>query len=451
MPTILLVDDAATDRRLIGGLLERNGFAVRYAENGRGALKQLSRSLPDAVLTDMQMPEMDGLELVKAVRSSHPAVPVILMTGHGSETLAAQALQHGAASYVPKSQIQKLLIDSVRHVLELARGDANYQRLIDHTQISDFHFQLANDPELVEPLISLVQQMVGGMSVCDAAGCLQVGVALEQAVLNAMFHGNLELSSAEMRADREQRANAAADGTADSTAESPPESLVEQRLKAEPYCQRSVFVRALVSREEARLVVRDEGHGFDVQSSLDISLSDDENAGRGLVLMWALMDKVIYNKTGNEVTLIKRRVKPATAKPTSDSVAEQGTSAAVDTIANNYETLEEQKLGELVPLDGGKSIRLTQPRLIVGRDNTCDIVLAHSDVSHEHCLLYMYSGWWYVKDLKSANGTRVNKALVDQKRIPPGAILTIATHQYEARYSPWDLGAEGITPPVDPF
>ena len=61
MPTVLLVDDSATDRRMIGGVLERNGFAVRYAENGSGALKQLHRSQPEAVLTDMQMPEMDGL------------------------------------------------------------------------------------------------------------------------------------------------------------------------------------------------------------------------------------------------------------------------------------------------------------------------------------------------------------------------------------------------------
>ena len=51
MPTVLLVDDSATDRRMIGGVLERNGFAVRYADNGSGALKQLHRSLPEAVLT----------------------------------------------------------------------------------------------------------------------------------------------------------------------------------------------------------------------------------------------------------------------------------------------------------------------------------------------------------------------------------------------------------------
>ena len=98
MPTILVVDDSATDRKMMGGILERTGMLVRYAENGSGALKQLERSLPDAVLTDMQMPEMDGLQLVKAVRLRYPDIPVILITGHGSETLAADALQQGAAS-----------------------------------------------------------------------------------------------------------------------------------------------------------------------------------------------------------------------------------------------------------------------------------------------------------------------------------------------------------------
>ena len=75
MPTVLLVDDSATDRSLIGGMLEKNGMRVRYAENGAGALKQLKGTLPDVVLTDMQMPEMDGLALVKAVRTNHPQCP----------------------------------------------------------------------------------------------------------------------------------------------------------------------------------------------------------------------------------------------------------------------------------------------------------------------------------------------------------------------------------------
>ncbi|MCP4190643.1 MAG: response regulator [Planctomycetaceae bacterium] len=438
MPTILLVDDSATDRRMIGGVLERNGFAVRYAENGSGALKQLARTQPQAVLTDMQMPEMDGLDLVKAIRSRFPEVPVILMTGHGSETLAAQALQHGAASYVPKSQFNKVLVDSVKHVLELARGDANYRRLIDHTQISDFQFELPNDESLVEPLVALVQQMISGLQTCDAAGRLQAGVALEQAVLNAMHHGNLELTSQQLKEDL--------------TREEDQQSIIEQRREEEPYRSRKVFVRVLINRDEARFVVRDEGPGFDVQSKLDVSLGDDENAGRGLVLMWGLMDKVVYNQVGNEVVLAKQgdHLAPTATLNPSEVQAEDAENASQE-ISPSDATESDQKLGELVPLDGSKSIVLTQPRLSVGRDPSCDIVLSHSDVSHQHCLLYMYGGWWYVKDLRSANGTRLNKVPIDQKRIAPGAVLMIATHQFEARYSPWDLGAVGITPPVDPF
>ena len=148
------------------------------------------------------MPEMDGLQLVKAVRLRYPHVPVILITGHGSETLAAEALQQGAASYVPKSQIQSLLVESINQVLELSRGEANYRRLIEHTTATEFHFELTNEEELIEPLIILVQQMVAGMDLSDAAGRLQVGVALEHAVLNAMYHGNLELTTPEVRADQ---------------------------------------------------------------------------------------------------------------------------------------------------------------------------------------------------------------------------------------------------------
>ncbi len=441
MPTVLLVDDSATDRRMIGGILERNGLSVRYAENGAGALKQIQKSPPDAVLTDMQMPEMDGLELVKAVRASYPEVPVILMTGHGSETLAAQALQHGAASYVPKSQANKWLVDSVKHVLELARGDASYRKLIERTVLTDFHFELENDPELIEPLVALVQQMIAGMGICDPAGRLQAGVALEQAILNAMYHGNLELTSDQLR-ESEQKA-----------AEGVP-SLLHQRLAAAPFKDRKVLVRALVTRDEARFVVRDQGPGFDVQNNLNIQLGDDDQAGRGLVLMWGLMDKVIYNKKGNEVTLIKRRA--AASPPEAEKVAttesgilEQAKKAKRP--VGTTLTEEPEVWGELVPLDGGSPIPLTKRRLSIGRDASCDIVLSYSDVSAHHCLLYNYCGWWYVKDLKSVNGVRINKKLVDQKRIAPGATLAVATHQYEFRYSPWDLGAEGITPPVDPF
>src|SRR5580698_6254033 len=78
-PTILVVDDSLVDRRLAGRLLEKEGeWQVSYAADGAQALDAMSRSLPQAVLTDLQMPVMDGLALVERMRKEFPRIPVIL-------------------------------------------------------------------------------------------------------------------------------------------------------------------------------------------------------------------------------------------------------------------------------------------------------------------------------------------------------------------------------------
>ena len=88
---ILVVDDSAVARRLAGGLIERGmGRTVLYAENGRAALLSIAKEEPCLVLTDLQMPEMNGLELVEAIRVRHPHIPVVLMTAFGSAEVAEQ-------------------------------------------------------------------------------------------------------------------------------------------------------------------------------------------------------------------------------------------------------------------------------------------------------------------------------------------------------------------------
>jgi adenylate cyclase len=105
-------------------------------------------------------------------------------------------------------------------------------------------------------------------------------------------------------------------------------------------------------------------------------------------------------------------------------------------------------LGELIPLGGGDPIPLLKKNLLVGRRESCDIVLRFSNVSAHHCQLYCNGGYWYVKDLKSRNGVKVNDTRVNEKRLDPGDVLSIAKHRYDVRYSPYDLGAVG-PPPVD--
>jgi len=105
--------------------------------------------------------------------------------------------------------------------------------------------------------------------------------------------------------------------------------------------------------------------------------------------------------------------------------------------------------GELVPLGGGDAIPLLKKHLLVGRRESCDIVLRFSNVSAHHCELTLNGGYWFVRDRKSRNGTKVNGLPVTEKRLDPGDVLSIARHRYDVKYSPLELGAVGPPPPDD--
>ena len=102
--------------------------------------------------------------------------------------------------------------------------------------------------------------------------------------------------------------------------------------------------------------------------------------------------------------------------------------------------------GQLIPQGGGDMIPLLQTNLLVGRRESCDIVLRFSNVSAHHCELQLKDGYWYVKDLKSRNGTKVNGTRVTERYLEPGDVLSIAKHKYELQFSPSDLGAIGPPP-----
>jgi len=108
-----------------------------------------------------------------------------------------------------------------------------------------------------------------------------------------------------------------------------------------------------------------------------------------------------------------------------------------------------KQFGELVPLGGGDPIPLLKEKLLVGRRENCDVVLRFGNVSAQHCEMTLESGYWFVKDLNSRNGTRINGFRVTKKRLDPGDTISIAKRDYKARYTPADLGAAGPPPDVD--
>jgi len=103
--------------------------------------------------------------------------------------------------------------------------------------------------------------------------------------------------------------------------------------------------------------------------------------------------------------------------------------------------------GEMVPVGGGDTIPLLKTELLVGRRESCDICLRFANVSAHHCQFSCRGGYWYVKDLGSRNGTKINGKRVSEKRIDPGDTVSVAKHDYEFIYSPAALGAVGPPPP----
>jgi CheY-like chemotaxis protein/anti-sigma regulatory factor (Ser/Thr protein kinase) len=293
MPTILVVDDSAVDRRLVGGLLEKDhDLQVEYAIHGVDALAKVEQSPPDLVLTDLIMPEMDGLDLGANMRCRFPRVPAILMTSQGSEEIAVEALQKGAASYIPKHTLAQKLEETVHRVLVASRRQLSHVKMLECMTHNQCSFVLTNESALVESMVTHLQDCVVQMGLCEEAERTRIGVALEEALVNALYHGNLGVSS-DLRGEDDQAYF----------------QLITSRSKEPPYCDRHIYVHAELTRQEAVFLVRDEGAGFDPSSLPDPNdPSTLERAhGRGVLLMRAFMDSVTYNETGNEVRLVKCR------------------------------------------------------------------------------------------------------------------------------------------------
>ena len=290
MSVVLVVDDAVVDQRIAGGLLEACGmFQVVYADSGAQALDSIKQSQPDVVLTDLQMPDLDGLQLVTNIAEQYPDIPVVLMTAHGSENVAAESLAAGAASFVPKTMLSEHLLSTVMQVMAMSASEARYRKLAGCATKTELEFRLLNDLELIDPLIEMVQEVSFGHGVSSKRDNVQLGVALEAAIRNAVAHGNLEMSREEFPVATVANVNS--------------------RAVENPYADRRVYFKAIICPTEAMFVIKDEGPGFDTSTIPNAEPSEAiaGDSGRGLVLMKSFMDEVRFNDVGNEVTLVFRK------------------------------------------------------------------------------------------------------------------------------------------------
>lgn len=289
MPRILVVDDSPTDLKVAGKLLSSGtDCSILFAQDGAVGLEQVEAHLPDLVVTDLEMPNMNGLQLVETMHQEFPLIPVVLMTGAGSERIAVEAIQKGAASYVPKNELATDLVDVVERLLSTAADQRVRRRLQNYlTRVS---YVLENDLELISGLIQEIRETLQTLRRLDDSSCLRFTTAVDEALQNAYFHGNLEVSS-EIRERNAEEYHA----------------LADRRRGEEPYCRRRISVELQMSREAVAVTVSDEGPGFDPSSLPDPTEPGflERPCGRGVLLMRTFADDVRFSERGNEVILVK--------------------------------------------------------------------------------------------------------------------------------------------------
>lgn len=291
MTTVLIVDDSLVDRKLAGACLRDGGLDVVLCANGSEALELIRSEPPDIVLTDLQMPEMDGLQLVQKIKAVLPALPVILMTAHGSEEIAVAALKAGAASYVPKANLRRDLNSTVHSVLSILSTQRAELQLMSNLRRVELHFEIGNELAALRPLVLHMQGYLRQLNLVDQSELVRVSTALQEALINSIEHGNLELDSSlrELRDDTYWRQG-------------------NERRRQTPYKDRRVFVSAVFTPDEARWTLRDEGPGFNPQTLPDPTdpANLDRCSGRGLLLIRTFMDEVSFNENGTEIRMLKR-------------------------------------------------------------------------------------------------------------------------------------------------
>jgi DNA-binding response OmpR family regulator len=291
---ILLVDDEPLVREELGALLEEEGYLVVRGSDGEEGLVLFRREQPDMVISDVRMPRRDGLSLAMTIRQEDPLVPVTVITGHGTESMAILALRAGVTDFIKKpvrledltAALQRM--ESVRRPAELL-GMGELPAAVELVE-NTWTYRLQNDLLAIPHFVDvLVRRCGAGLG---RSGLLELSLAVREVLTNAVEHGNLELTY-------QDKTRALESGTLD--------EVLRERAARPELSRRRITV--LVSRQERRLdiSITDEGPGFDWTGLPDPS--DPQNLllahGRGVLLARLSVDSMVYSGRGNQVTLSK--------------------------------------------------------------------------------------------------------------------------------------------------
>jgi FixJ family two-component response regulator len=295
---IALVDDEKEIVETLRRQLEHFGFKCSSFFNANSALEAiLSDNTLDILITDVRMPGMSGLELVKCVREVNSEIPIVILTGFGDMQLTLDALRSGATDYLSKPYDVMILKKSIDRIIKQKFRSLKYLETIKYLTKSNIHYSVKSEDVDVVSISSHIADFLHGLGYYNLTEKLNFGLALTEALINSNDHGNLELNSSLKESEFE--------GEDEYT------KFKMERLSIPKYAERTLEIDLVVSSEDAVIKITDEGNGFETSEHTEVDPLDafinENNHGRGIILMQLYVDKISYNDKGNEITLIIKK------------------------------------------------------------------------------------------------------------------------------------------------
>ncbi len=289
-----MVEDLEDSRFYLQNLLEQKGFITEAAENGKVAFQKFKEGRFDLVITDLKMPGMSGITLLKMIRETNPDIPVIMISAYREINDVVEALRIGACDYIAKPYEEKDLFRSIDRAIRLTDLGRTQKICASYVTSEIRRFEFDNQPEYINSMARFLCRDLALQGMHAEMQSMQV--SLIEALNNAIFHGNLEISSDVKDSN-------------DISSFKQYLKIANKRRSLNPYKSRKVTIVYTLNSEKTEYVVRDEGPGFDFKTLPDPL--DPESfikpTGRGILLIQTFCDEVTWNEKGNEITLVKYR------------------------------------------------------------------------------------------------------------------------------------------------
>jgi len=283
---ILIVDDDQAIRTYLESALTKENHEIQTAENGLEGLSLFPTFKPDLIFSDIQMPEMDGLEMLETIRSQDEDIVVIMMTSYGSEENAIKALNLGANNYLKKPILHPDLLNIIQKCETIIKTRGNKPQVSEWIMKRELTMKFGND---VEKLSGIIEYLVGEVGdILPKVKQTGIRLSLMELLINAIEHGNFEIT------DQEKKEAVEANNY---------KALLKDKLENSPFAVRDISVNFKQDPTGIEWIITDEGQGFDwknITSPLDSSKSS-LNRGRGIFLSRFQFDELNFIGKGNQI------------------------------------------------------------------------------------------------------------------------------------------------------